>query len=103
MSVISCQLLVIRYQLSIVRYQLVLTSPAVGDTLLLLHSIYKVLLVVNKRHHNMENRVNCLIMHVVYLEGLLMVYRVVGFNMGNQGNLGYLFSCQGYARITAPH
>jgi len=28
------------------------------------------------------------------LKGLIMVYRVVGFTMGNQGSIGCLFSCQ---------
>ena len=37
---------------------------------------------------------NCLIMHVVYFERLIMVYRVVGSTMGNQDSTGYLFSCQ---------
>jgi len=38
------------------------------------------------------------------LEGLLMVYRVEGSTMGNQIVLATkLFSCQGYAQITAPH
>jgi len=38
------------------------------------------------------------------LEGLIVIYQVVGSTIGNQDSTGYLVvSCQGYALITATH